>query len=232
MAGKSGTIRGLPAVTPDVAKRVWQSLEKAEPRDRASATRRIRPATPPSAVRLPLWRRAWLTLKSLLNLFGGIGWQQLRTHMDWKRFSRSRWANPCSKDARLRPKAARAWPPLARIQCRAIRSWLGRTGATPASWSSIALTCRDPLAVEWFYTRYFGFRRALRLGGGRQIVFIRNGGMYLELFSTPPTPAGQGDGPHYPGVRHIRLQGRRSRRHLVADGIRGPAMHHPWPVGF
>jgi hypothetical protein len=49
MAGKSGTIRGLPAVTPDVAKGVWQSLEKAEPRDPASARRCNRPATPPSA---------------------------------------------------------------------------------------------------------------------------------------------------------------------------------------
>lgn len=48
MAGKSGTIRGLPAVTPDVAKGVWQSLEKAEPRDPASARRCNRPATPPS----------------------------------------------------------------------------------------------------------------------------------------------------------------------------------------
>jgi glyoxylase I family protein len=75
----------------------------------------------------------------------------------------------------------------------------------------LALTCRDPIAVERFYTRYFGFRRArvAPLGDGKQIVFIRNGGMYLELFAADeplPVPAGTSDGPHSPGVRHIAFK--------------------------
>ena len=75
----------------------------------------------------------------------------------------------------------------------------------------LALTCRDPIAVERFYTRYFGFRRArvAPLGDGKQIVFIRNAGMYLELFAADevsPVPVGTSDGPHSPGVRHIAFK--------------------------
>ena len=85
------------------------------------------------------------------------------------------------------------------------------TTAPSPTFDHVARTCRDPLAVERFYTRYFGFRRArvAPIGGGRQIVFIRNGGMYLELFTADepsPTPAGQGDGPQHPGVRHIAFK--------------------------
>ena len=75
----------------------------------------------------------------------------------------------------------------------------------------IALTCKDPLAIERFYTRYFGFQRArvAPLGGGKQIVFIRNGGIYLELFAADdpaPMPAGKEDGQHNPGVRHFAFK--------------------------
>jgi glyoxylase I family protein len=86
--------------------------------------------------------------------------------------------------------------------------------ASPAPspvFNHVALTCNDPIAVERFYTRYFGFRRArvAPIGGGKQIVFIRNGGMYLELFSADepaPLPPGKADGPHNPGVRHIAFK--------------------------
>ena len=75
----------------------------------------------------------------------------------------------------------------------------------------VAMTCRDPIALERFYTRHFGFRRArvAPIGGGKQIVFLRNGGIYLELFSadeSSPTPAGIADGPHHPGIRHIAFK--------------------------
>jgi glyoxylase I family protein len=88
----------------------------------------------------------------------------------------------------------------------------GPTHPAPSPvFNHVALTCKDPLAVERFYTRHFGFRRArvAPLGDARQIVFIRNGGMYLELFTadeTTPVPAGQGDGPHSPGIRHIAFK--------------------------
>jgi len=75
----------------------------------------------------------------------------------------------------------------------------------------VALTCKDPLALERFYTKYFGFRRArvAPIGDGKQIVFIRNSGIYLELFPADewtPLPEGKADGPHHPGVRHFAFK--------------------------
>jgi glyoxylase I family protein len=75
----------------------------------------------------------------------------------------------------------------------------------------VALTCKDPIAVERFYTQHFGFRRSrvAPLGGGKQVVFIRCGGMYLELFAADdaaPVPAGTADGPHHPGIRHLAFK--------------------------
>ena len=74
----------------------------------------------------------------------------------------------------------------------------------------IALTCKDPEAVERFYATHLGFRRARVLPlGEKQIVFLRNGDIYLELFAADapePMPAGIGDGPHHPGVRHIAFK--------------------------
>jgi glyoxylase I family protein len=75
----------------------------------------------------------------------------------------------------------------------------------------IALTCNDALAVEAFYVKHFGFQRtrALPLGGGQQIVFIKAGAIYLELFQTadaPPVPKAGADGPAYPGWRHIAFK--------------------------
>lgn len=71
----------------------------------------------------------------------------------------------------------------------------------------IAIACQDPIEVERFYTKYFGFRRARVIPlGDEQIVFTKSGNIYLELFQAkedaPIAPAG-GDGPWYPGWRHI-----------------------------
>lgn len=75
----------------------------------------------------------------------------------------------------------------------------------------VAISCRDPLATERFYTKHFGFRRAraIPLGNDQQIVFLRNGSAYLELFSAEgasPAPAAAADGPHYPGWRHLAFK--------------------------
>ena len=72
----------------------------------------------------------------------------------------------------------------------------------------MGLVCRDPIATERFYTRYFGFRRArvADLGNGDQIVFLKSGDFYLELFratKVSPAPAAEGPGPEYPGWRHL-----------------------------
>jgi glyoxylase I family protein len=76
--------------------------------------------------------------------------------------------------------------------------------------SHVALSCKDPLAVEQFYTKHFGFRRArVYLPGPGQVVVIRGSGLAIELFPSSealPTPRILGAGPDYPGVRHIAFQ--------------------------
>ncbi|MFM8320454.1 MAG: VOC family protein [Chloroflexota bacterium] len=72
----------------------------------------------------------------------------------------------------------------------------------------MAIACQDPLVVERYYSRYFGFERArvIPLGDGTQIVFLKNGPAYLELFQckeSRPAPRAGGDGPWYPEWRHI-----------------------------
>ena len=73
--------------------------------------------------------------------------------------------------------------------------------------SHVAISCSDPIATERFYTKHFGFKRARVIPlGAQQIVFIKSGNVYLELFSaegTPPVPPATNDGPHYAGFRHI-----------------------------
>jgi glyoxylase I family protein len=74
----------------------------------------------------------------------------------------------------------------------------------------IALACPDPLAVERFYTRFFGFRRArvVPTGPDSQIVFLKAGNAYLELFPArepAPFPV-TADGPWYPAFRHLAFK--------------------------
>lgn len=83
-------------------------------------------------------------------------------------------------------------------------------GAVALQFSHVALSCKDPAATERFYSTYFGFRRArvVKVGDG-QIVFLRSGDAYLELFAAEGPRAGavpQGDGPHGPGIRHLAFQ--------------------------
>jgi glyoxylase I family protein len=76
--------------------------------------------------------------------------------------------------------------------------------------SHVAVSCKDPLAVERFYTKYFGFRRARVIPlGETQIVFIKSGEVYLELFQAEgdaPGPVLDKDGSAYPSWRHIAFQ--------------------------
>lgn len=76
--------------------------------------------------------------------------------------------------------------------------------------SHVALNCRDPLATERYYTTHFGFRRARVIPlGADQIVFLKAGSVYLELFKAAgdaPGPAQEKDGPAYTGIRHIAFQ--------------------------
>lgn len=75
----------------------------------------------------------------------------------------------------------------------------------------ISLTCDDPIAVERYYTKNFGFSRArvVDMGQGAQIVFLRGAGTLLELFRADeprPVPQATGDGYHWSGVRNISFE--------------------------
>lgn len=79
--------------------------------------------------------------------------------------------------------------------------------------SQVALTCKDSIATEKFYTKNFGFKRArvAKLPDGDQIVFIKMGdsAFYLELFQAKeesPVPPASDDGPQYPSVRHLAFK--------------------------
>jgi glyoxylase I family protein len=75
----------------------------------------------------------------------------------------------------------------------------------------MGLVCQDMAAVERYYAKHFGFRRArvAPLGDGNQIVFLKSGSFYLELFAATqpsPAPAAAGPGPEYPGWRHLAFK--------------------------
>jgi glyoxylase I family protein len=77
-------------------------------------------------------------------------------------------------------------------------------------WSHVGLNCRDINITEQFYRTWFGFHRARLVDlGDDQIVFLRNGDAYLELFrsTAPEADRATGDGPAAPGIaRHIAFQ--------------------------
>ncbi len=80
----------------------------------------------------------------------------------------------------------------------------------PTTFAHVALNCQDMAAIERYYTKHFGFHRARVVSlGDTQIVFLKAGAMYLELFRADkpsPTPVPAKDGNTWPGVRHIAFQ--------------------------
>ena len=78
------------------------------------------------------------------------------------------------------------------------------------TFSHVAISCKDPLATERFYSKYFGFKRARVIPlGTDQIVYLKSAHTYLELFRSKeqaPIPPADQDGPWYPGWRHIAFQ--------------------------
>ena len=81
---------------------------------------------------------------------------------------------------------------------------------TVTHFSHVGLTCKDPLAIERFYTKYFGFKRARVVPlGGEQIVFIKSGNFYLELFlakEESPLQPPENDGYDFSGLRHLAFE--------------------------
>lgn len=78
------------------------------------------------------------------------------------------------------------------------------------TFSHMAINCKDPIATEKFYTKYFGFKRARVIPiSDEQIVFIKLNDVYLELFPAKgesPVPPTDKDGPSYPTWRHMAFQ--------------------------
>lgn len=76
-----------------------------------------------------------------------------------------------------------------------------------AAFSHMAISCKNPLAVERFYVKHFGFKRArVVMPGPGQVVFLKMGNVYLEIFQAKgdaPLPPAGGAGPEYPGWRHL-----------------------------
>ena len=73
----------------------------------------------------------------------------------------------------------------------------------------VAISCGDLKKTEAFYSTHFGFTRAraIPLGGGNEIVFLRNGDAYLELFQAEgerPSPAGSCSRPRCSAVGRTR----------------------------
>jgi glyoxylase I family protein len=70
----------------------------------------------------------------------------------------------------------------------------------------IGLNCADPLAIERWYSKHFGFeRKRVYLPGEGQVVVIGNGGVAFELFPAEgeAPPRAEKDGPTHAGVRHV-----------------------------
>jgi len=78
------------------------------------------------------------------------------------------------------------------------------------AFSHVAISCKDPIATERWYTKYFGFKRARVIPlGDEQIVFTKSGNTYLEIFQShgdSPVGVAEKDGPGYPAWRHIAFQ--------------------------
>lgn len=77
-------------------------------------------------------------------------------------------------------------------------------------WSHVALNCRDQRTTEDFYRKWFGFERARVVPlGTEQVLFLRQGEVYLELFHVTAGALGTAvaDGPQNTGiVRHVAFQ--------------------------
>jgi glyoxylase I family protein len=75
------------------------------------------------------------------------------------------------------------------------------------SFSHVGVVAKDPLELERFYTKHFGFRRVRVFSrGSEQVVMIRNGPVCLEIFRATedsPAPSPTGAGPEYPSWKHI-----------------------------
>lgn len=76
-----------------------------------------------------------------------------------------------------------------------------------ATFSHVGLTCNDPILIEKFYTKYFGFKRVrVYAPGPDQVVVIQSGALAFEIFKateTTPIALPINSGYEFPGYRHV-----------------------------
>lgn len=76
-----------------------------------------------------------------------------------------------------------------------------------AVFNHVGVTCKDPLRIERFYTKYFGFTRArVYAPGPDQVVVIKSGPLAFELFKATETNPHKDpalSGYEFPGWRHV-----------------------------
>lgn len=74
----------------------------------------------------------------------------------------------------------------------------------------IGIMAADPIALEKFYSKYFGFERTrVYAPGPDQVVMLKLNDFYLEIFKAAETrqgPAPTEAGPEYPCWRHLCFQ--------------------------
>jgi glyoxylase I family protein len=99
-----------------------------------------------------------------------------------------------------------------------------------------SFACADPIAIERWYTKHFGFtRKRVYVPGPDQVVVIgTTDGAALELFPAkeerPVPPAGE-DGPWYPGYRHLAFLVDDLDAKLAELGDEGPITLGPIDFG-
>lgn len=78
------------------------------------------------------------------------------------------------------------------------------------AFAHVGLTCKDPLNIERFYTKYFGFQRVRVVPlGDDELVYTRSGNLTLEIFKAKeerPISSPSADGYPWAGVRHLAFQ--------------------------
>jgi len=99
------------------------------------------------------------------------------------------------------------------------------------TFAHVALTCNDPIKIEEFYCRYFGFKRTRVFNPGpEQFVMIKLGEIYLELFKAEkesPESAPFETGHVYPGWRHIAFSVKNLDSKLAELGDNAKITHGP-----
>lgn len=93
-----------------------------------------------------------------------------------------------------------------------------------ASIQHLAMTCKDAIATERFYTKHMGFKRARVFNPGtpNEFAMIRLGGFCLELFPTNAETAAKGHTGTAIGFQHLAFEVddiEKSIASLNADGI-------------